>query len=45
MRQVQFDEANHLSQSVTDANRVVLVLVKKPFLAMRFQLPDHQVLF
>ena len=43
INQVQFDEARRLSQPLTDANRVVLVLVKRPLLAMRFQLPDRQV--
>ena len=43
--QVYADEARAESQQLRDEDRVVIVLLKNPCLALRYQLPDGQVSF
>ena len=41
--QVRTDEARAESQQLRDDDRIVIVLLKIPCLALRYQLPDGQV--
>lgn len=41
--QVRLDEARMQSQQVQDSNLYVIVIVKRPLIALRYQLPDGQV--
>ena len=43
--QVCTDEARAGSQQLRDEDRIVIVLLKTPCLALRYQLPDGQVSF
>ena len=43
--QVCTDEARAESQQLRDEDRIVIVLLKIPCLALRYQLPDGQVSF
>ena len=42
-RQVRLDEERCRSQNIRDEYLFVIVIVKKPLLALRYQLPDGQV--
>lgn len=41
--QSRFDEQQSSSQSISDSSRRVVILVKRPLIAIRYQLPDGQV--
>jgi hypothetical protein len=43
LHQVRMDEERARSQAIHQDNLYILIIVKKPLLALRYQLPDGQV--